>query len=371
MQNDRVRGVFVISKETTNKKSRDPFFDNARFILVFLVVFGHLLSPFRNESEILHIVSNFISIFRMPALILMSGYFSKSFYKKGFIHKIIAKTLVPYFIFEIVYSYYNFVLYDYESLTFTFFTPTMGMWFLFSMFCWNVMLFVFTKIKYSILVSFLLGIGIGLFDDAGSYLSLSRTFVFFPFFLIGYYLKADHFNWIKQRSGKIVSIGLIIGCIVSLILIDPVVMRKFLLGKYSFDAIGYTPVFGMFYRVIIYMVMICGILAFLPWVPKKQTSFTHLGQRTAYVFILHFFFIKYVATLDWYLDGGMWNLLIIPFFTVVISFVLSSNYVVNLTKPLIEGSVFSFVMNKWDFFGSFKPQKPFRYISTLLRTIFR
>ncbi|WP_078548759.1 hypothetical protein [Litchfieldia alkalitelluris] len=54
----------MISKEQVI--GRDPYIDNARFILVTLVVFGHLISPYRNENEIVYVINNFLASFRMP-----------------------------------------------------------------------------------------------------------------------------------------------------------------------------------------------------------------------------------------------------------------------------------------------------------------
>ncbi|MDX8362578.1 acyltransferase family protein [Cytobacillus sp. IB215316] len=329
-------GCFAISKDITQKKSRDPFFDNAKFILVLLVVFGHLSSMFRTQNEFLNVMLNFLAAFRMPALILIAGYFSKSFYKKGFINKVIKKTLFPYVLFEIIYSYYNYVLYDYDTFQLSLFMPTMGMWFLLSMFCWNLMLFIFTKIPYSLVFAFLFGIGIGYVDSAESYFSISRTFVFFPFFLIGYYMKPAYFHWVKQSYGKIVSITLFIFCLAIFLVLDPSTMRMYLLGKYSFDTIGHSALYGSFFRMMIYVVMLCGIISFLPWVPKKQMFFTPLGLRTSYVFILHFFFIKFIKTLDWYATGSVWHIIIIPLLTIIITFGLSSRPVLFLTRSAIE-----------------------------------
>ncbi|WP_413785576.1 acyltransferase family protein [Cytobacillus sp. IB215665] len=318
------------------KKSRDPFFDNAKFILVFLVVFGHLISMFKGNNEFLYLMINFLATFRMPALILIAGYFSKNFYKKGFIQKVSSKTILPYVIFEVLYSYYNFVLYGYESVQLSLFLPTMGMWFLLSMFCWNLMLFIFTKLKYSLVIAFLLGIGIGFFDNAGAYLSVSRTFVFFPFFLIGYYMKAEHFHFAKHKYAKYLSLVLVIICITIIWVADSSIFRMYLLGKYSIDTIGHSLLGGTLYRIIIYFIMLCGICSFLPWVTKKQVFFTSLGKRTAYVYIFHFFIIKYIKTLDWYTEWSKIHIIIIPFFAIIITLLLSSKPFISFTRPLVE-----------------------------------
>ena len=60
-------------------KQREYFFDNAKFILIFLVVFGHFLRSFIEESEIIYSLYKVIYTFHMPAFILISGFFAKGF----------------------------------------------------------------------------------------------------------------------------------------------------------------------------------------------------------------------------------------------------------------------------------------------------
>ncbi|MDV2887882.1 hypothetical protein RYX45_22195, partial [Alkalihalophilus pseudofirmus] len=43
--------------------------------------------------------------------------------------------------------------------------------------------------------------------DIGHYLSMHRTFVFFPFFLLGYYMKLEHLKWVKKRFMKVAAVA--------------------------------------------------------------------------------------------------------------------------------------------------------------------
>ncbi|WP_426638635.1 acyltransferase family protein [Priestia aryabhattai] len=61
---------------------RDAYFDNVKFILIVLVVFGHLLTPFINDEQWLRTLYIFIYTFHMPAFILISGYFAKGYRKE-------------------------------------------------------------------------------------------------------------------------------------------------------------------------------------------------------------------------------------------------------------------------------------------------
>ena len=59
-------------------RERDYYFDNLKFILIFLVVFGHLVGITYKETQIEKSIYFFIYLFHMPAFIIVSGYFSKN-----------------------------------------------------------------------------------------------------------------------------------------------------------------------------------------------------------------------------------------------------------------------------------------------------
>ena len=334
-------GVVFMTRNELNAqtKKRDPFFDNARFILVALVVLGHLISPGRQESDVIYYANNFLGSFRMPALILITGYFSKRFYKEGFITKITLAVLVPYLIFQSIYSLMNDVLYNHDEFMINIFSPSYAMWFLLSLYFWNIMLFVFSKMKHPIIIAFIIGIGIGWLDNAGHYLSVSRTFVFFPFFLIGHYLKPGHFEWVKKDKAKIFSIIAVVISFSIMFNFGLYEARTYLLAKYPYTEIASSYLAGSGIRMVFYIVMFCGILAFLPWMPKKETFFTKLGRRTAYIYILHIFFMKLLRGADLSYEIQTWHFFAVPIVWLAITFFVSSNLVVRLTRPLIEGRI--------------------------------
>ena len=53
------------------------FFDNARAILILLVVFGHMLQPYTSGDKYLSALYLVIYSFHMPTFLFISGYFEK------------------------------------------------------------------------------------------------------------------------------------------------------------------------------------------------------------------------------------------------------------------------------------------------------
>ncbi len=57
-------------------KQRDPFFDNAKFLLIMLVLIGHVITINRADNRINLATYNWIYTFHMPLFIFISGYFT-------------------------------------------------------------------------------------------------------------------------------------------------------------------------------------------------------------------------------------------------------------------------------------------------------
>lgn len=71
----------------TSLKERDYFFDNARAILILLVVFGHMLQPYTSGDKYLSALYLVIYSFHMPTFLFISGYFAKNIDKPYYLEK--------------------------------------------------------------------------------------------------------------------------------------------------------------------------------------------------------------------------------------------------------------------------------------------
>lgn len=319
-------------------KQRDYYFDNAKFILILFVVFGHSISPLKGEHEFLYTLYKFIYLFHMPAFILIAGYFSKSFHKPGYIKKAFMRTIVPYMIFQTIYNFYYYLTgYD-KHFTFSVFEPHWSLWFLISLFCWHLMLIPFAKLrKYGIIASIVLGVGVGYFSEFGSYLSIERTFIFFPMFFLGYYLKKEHFEFIRNRIKKW-STALILALIfISCYYLFPDSLKEWLLGSSSYSAMGVSDWTGGLYRLVFYGAMFLTTFCVLSLIPQKQYNFTSLGGKTLYIYLLHGFFIKTI-TLSSHYDDIQHIAQYVALFVACIGlcYLLASKPVRTIAKPLIE-----------------------------------
>ena len=236
-----------------SSSKRSQYFDNAKFILIFLVVFGHVISPLKGKDNLLSTLYTFIFLFHMPAFILISGYFAKGYRKKGYVTKAFKKILFPYVIFQVIYSLFYFWNGQSAVLKIDLFHPHWTLWFLLSLFCWNLFLYIFARLGWiGFLIAVALGIGIGYVDNIGSFLSLSRTFVFFPYFLLGFLLQREQLTKII-RNKIAFPIGILIMIVTIIISAGlPEVSLTWMFGDTSYAGMGKEEIIDGLIRVCQY-----------------------------------------------------------------------------------------------------------------------
>ncbi|ULT55199.1 acyltransferase family protein [Neobacillus drentensis] len=322
----------------TSKRSK--FFDNAKFILIFLVVFGHIISPLKEQDGILFTLYTGIFLFHMPAFILISGYFAKGYRKKGYLKKSVKKILIPYLIFQMIYSIYYYLIGQEEKLAFDFLHPHWSLWFLLSLFFWNLLLYGFAKLKwFGMGVAIILGIAIGYVEDAGSFLSLSRTFVFFPYFLLGFLLNANQLKRVVRAKYSLpIGIMIIIATMIFFWMGFPKDAVPWLLGDTSYANMGGLQWSDGLVRLLQYALTLLVVFGFFALIPSTQYKLTKIGERTLYVYLFHGFIIKSIQAIlpDETLQFLSGNYILLFFLSFFICQLLGSYFIKKYTRPLVE-----------------------------------
>ncbi|UOQ45270.1 acyltransferase family protein [Halobacillus salinarum] len=323
---------------------REAYFDNAKLLLIFLVVFGHMIQPFTDGSRPIYTLYTWIYTFHMPAFIFLSGFFAKGSGHKDYILKLARKLILPYLIFQSVYTGYFFLMGDEDWLNGPF-LPHWSLWFLFSLFCWHILLYWFKKLPpvMGILISVEIGLIIGYVSDVGQLFSLSRTFVFFPFFLAGYWLTKEQVHkwrttWVKEASLVVMAV------IAAVIAIFPEFSSGWLLGSKSYEVLG-TPELGGLFRLAVYILAGLMTISILAWVPNKEFRLSHFGSRTLYVYLLHGFIIQFIRHEHLFKVDNILDLLGLAIMAATIVLILSTNPIRTFTQPVIEGRTSQ--LQKW------------------------
>lgn len=172
-----------------NSLPRIAFFDNAKAILIFLVVLGHALALISDQSRFSDALLNCIYLFHMPAFVFISGLFSKHSYTVNHglnVNRIIgflALYLLTYTGFWGIGQISN-QGWEYNA----FFTNSLA-WYMLAMAWWTLLTPAALKLGEVPTLTFflILSLIIGFYDDFGGFLVLSRAIVFVPFFFLGFF----------------------------------------------------------------------------------------------------------------------------------------------------------------------------------------
>lgn len=316
---------------------RNAFFDNAKLLLIFFVVFGHMIQPFVDGSQNVGTFYTWLYTFHMPAFIFLAGFYAKGTSKPDFIIKLAKKLLIPYLIFQAIYTIYYFYIGKSDWLTDSIFYPHWSLWFLISLFSWHMLLIVYKKIHPAIglTLAISLGILVGYFDPIGHLFSLSRTFVFFPFFLLGHIVSMEQLLILKQKKVKIAALVTMALFAVAIYFL-PHINSGWLLASKSYSTLG-METYGSVARFMVYTTAFLMAASFLAWVPQRRFAFTKFGERTLYVYLLHGFIVQFFRHYEILILDNVVHWIGLMILSAIIVMVLSTNPMLTIWQPLVEG----------------------------------
>lgn len=315
---------------------RTVYFDNAKAILIYFVVLGHLLSGYLLENEYVDTFYLVIYLFHMPAFILIAGHFSRRIKRIADLTKIAKTLLLPYIIFQLIYSLYYKNIFG-DNVKIEFLEPRYALWFLLSMIMWKIMLLAFGSHRSMVFVSVAISLLAGYMSEVNEWLSLSRTFFFFPFFLLGYYLDRENFVKMKNKWNVRVASILAVAVVLIVYLYGDIHWQEWFFGRVPYEDIRYGILqLNVLSRLFIYGLMMVSTYIFLTLVPKGNRWYTTIGGKTLCVYLLHLFIVrafKETQIFEWIEDTGNYVVLFGVAFMIV--YVLSRNWVWRITAPLI------------------------------------
>ena len=278
----------------TDERGREFFFDNAKFILILLVVLAHSIAPMKTDHDSAKALWTLINSFHMSCFIFMTGYFAKSFIKNGEIKIQRLFTYIMYYLFAQggVMLFEIFVLGE-KDISLTVLIPRPALWYLMCMVMWYSVLPFVTKLKPAAVVvgAVILGLLIGYDTKAGGLLSVSRAVTHFPFFMLGYYFKKEWLFKYRNKWTQIISVFVILVFLGFFYFCYDHIATRMLECSYNYynAKLKYFTAFPVMWvnRLIFYInaVLLCS--AFLMLVPRVKTFFTRFGARTLQVYIIH------------------------------------------------------------------------------------
>ena len=269
---------------------KDPFFSNAKLLLIILVVVGHSWGPLYPDNHSVRTVYMVLYDLHMPAFILLCGYFSQSFSGKPHqLRRLVTGVAAPYLIFALLYGSMRYFTED--NFNPSLLKPYYLLWFLSALFVWRITAPIWKMVRYPLLVALAISIGASTMELPKE-LDLGRILQFLPFFVAGLLLKREHFEKLRHPAVRIIGPILTVGL---------VVLSYFKGEDIHIDWIFYTAgatqldtdwVGAIGIKVVMLAAAAILIATFFAWIPHREFKFTTLGELTMFPFLLHGFFIK-------------------------------------------------------------------------------
>lgn len=265
------------TENSTHPRNRK--LDNLKAVLILSVIFGHLIEPSIESSGSASYIYSVLYTFHIPAFVFLAGITSKRFmtFRRGL------GLLLTLAIFQTIYVYL-FADEEYFYLI----QPYWILWYLLSLFFWRWMLPVFYRFPYPVFAALLIGLGSGCVAWLGYAFSLSRVFVFLPFFVAGHFYGPIIMQWTQKRPSlalTLLALVICLGCVgYAVHVLSPV---QWLYGSVSYEGMNIDAVAGIWLRIVHYAAALSAIITLFIIMPDRHFRWTQYGDKVFSIYLLH------------------------------------------------------------------------------------
>lgn len=124
---------------TGGGSGRDAFFGNAKYLAIVLAVMGHSREPLTGQSRAADALYMTVYAFRMPAFIVISGYFSRGFdLRADRLRRLVTGVVAPYAVFETAHTLFARRAAPDPEMPVSLLGPWYLTWFLAALFVWRL-----------------------------------------------------------------------------------------------------------------------------------------------------------------------------------------------------------------------------------------
>jgi fucose 4-O-acetylase-like acetyltransferase len=329
------------------KGDRIPFWDNARFACIVLVVMGHAIQRQTLDSDNALTLYLFFYAFHMPAFAIISGFFSKaSPPSTRQMRRVLTDFVLPYVIFETVWGLVQFIVEGYPAFNPT--EPSWTLWFLLALAIFRLVLPYLVLVRWPLAWAVLLSVGVGYLSNVDSTFSLSRAIGILPFFVLGWQLRqwkvVDRWRdlgaavWGWRALALAVLSAWLVAVALNIQTFRGMHLQHWFFYDDSYRDIGAAEWWAGLLRLGLILLAAVLSAAFFVLIPRRETLFSAFGQATMYVYLLHSFVLYPLRESGVLRDdhaSATWLLTMI-FASLAISIVLASPFVRRLFRPLVE-----------------------------------
>ncbi|MET9659231.1 acyltransferase family protein [Streptomyces sp. NPDC006510] len=313
-------------------KRRDAYFDNVKYLAIVLVAVAHSWEPVMDGSRTARALYMVAYTFHMPAFIIISGYFSRSFdMSAAKVKRLVTGVAVPYVLFETAYSLFRGYADDSADRSISLLDPWYLTWFLIALFIWRITTPLWQTLRHPLPVALVIAVLASFSPTIGDDLDLQRVLQFLPFFVLGLRLKPEHFRLVRRREVRMLALPLFAGAVLFAYWAAPRMQLGWFYRSNSAQEMGAPWWSGAVMTLLMFGCALLLTIGFLSWVPGRRMWFTVLGAGTICGYLLHGFLIKgagYAGVFDIY------DWLSAPVGLVLVSLVAAAAVTLMCTPPV-------------------------------------
>ncbi len=283
---------------------RDPWFDNAKMVLVTLVVIGHVIAFVPPSAASSHLYDAIYYV-HMPAFVLLTGHLSRSFaWTSTHLWTLVATVAVPYVVFEGLMSLFRMDVGGEGEFDRVWVDPHWPMWFLAALFCWRLATPVLVRHWLWVPAS----VGISLLGPLQAFdvLDLDRVLGMLPFFVLGLHLPRRAFEVPRLPGVRLLGVGVLAWLWLLAGLTDSWIRTEWLYWRASYAEMDASLDQALVARFALLAISLAGILAVLTLVPRRGGWWTPIGAASLTVYLVHGFVVRGLEYADLWdvLPGG-------------------------------------------------------------------
>jgi fucose 4-O-acetylase-like acetyltransferase len=294
------------------------FYDNLRFILIFLVVLRHFLFRVHVSFPAVEGLYMLFLTFLMPLFIFITGFYAKSVYSKdgGFRIGRVCMFVLLYVLLSFLIFITDFIIRDGRA-EWTPLEMINAAWYLWACAAWFALIPVLKRTPpvATVIVTVALSLGVGYFEQVYYFLSLSKIITFLPFFAVGYYMSRPQMTGFlalgaRWRVLAWAVVAVFAFCVIMWHTEANFWMKRILEAKdpYVFAWRGRGPwELGALWRLCWYAgasaMCACAMLI----VPRCRTLFTAFGSRTLQIYIWHSVIVRALVPAQFFLVLDSWG----------------------------------------------------------------
>ncbi|MHC3472273.1 acyltransferase family protein [Streptomyces sp. 7R007] len=312
-------------------KQRDAFFDNAKYLAIVLVAVGHAWEPLRDGSRAVTALYLLVYAFHMPAFIVISGYFSRSFdASPARIRRLVTGVAIPYVVFETAYTLFTRWTDQVPDRPVSLLDPLYLTWFLAALFVWRLTTPLWQALRRPLPVALGIAMLATLSPSIGNDLDLQRTLQFLPYFVLGLCLRPEHFRLVRRWKVRLFAVPVFCCALAGAYWAVPRVSGAWLYHRDSAPELGAPAWSGPLMTAALFGCSLVLVACFLSWVPGRRMWCTALGAGTLYGYLLHGFLAQGAKFRGWYDPAWVHG----PAGAVAVTIVAAAAVTVLCTRPV-------------------------------------